>query len=36
MTLRYAHLGPDYKRAAISRLDTYMDTRHEKGLRKTP
>jgi integrase len=27
MTLRYAHLAPDYKRAAISRLDTYMDTR---------
>jgi integrase len=26
MTLRYAHLAPDYKRAAISRLDTYMDT----------
>jgi integrase len=27
MTLRYAHLAPDYKRAAISRLDTSMDTR---------
>jgi integrase len=26
MTMRYAHLAPDYKRAAISRLDTYMDT----------
>jgi integrase len=26
MTLRYAHLAPDYKRAAITRLDTYMDT----------
>jgi integrase len=26
MTLRYAHLAPGYKRAAISRLDTYMDT----------
>jgi integrase len=26
MTLRYAHLAPDYKRAAIARLDTYMDT----------
>ena len=25
MTLRYSHLAPDYKRAAISRLDTYMD-----------
>jgi integrase len=27
MTLRYAHLAPDYKRAAITQLDTYMDTR---------
>ncbi len=26
MTLRYAHLAPDHKRAAINRLDTYMDT----------
>ena len=26
MTLRYAHLAPDYKRAAITHLDTYMDT----------
>jgi integrase len=26
MTLRYAHLAPDYKRAAIARLDTSMDT----------
>jgi site-specific recombinase XerD len=32
MTLRYAHLAPDYKRAAISRLDTYMDTSHKKGV----
>ena len=32
MTLRYAHLAPDYKRAAMSRLDTSMDTRHEKGV----
>jgi integrase len=32
MTLRYAHLAPDYKRAAIERLDTSMDTRHEKGV----
>jgi integrase len=32
MTLRYAHLAPDYKRAAISRLDTSMDTRHEKRV----
>jgi integrase len=32
MTLRYAHLAPDYKRSAINRLDTYMDTRHKKGV----
>jgi integrase len=32
MTLRYAHLASDYKRAAISRLDTYMDTSHKKGV----
>jgi integrase len=32
MTLRYAHLAPDYKRAAIDRLDTYMDTRQKKGV----
>jgi integrase len=32
MTLRYAHLAPDYKRAAISRLDTYMDTRQQQGV----
>jgi integrase len=32
MTLRYAHLAPDYKRAAISRLDTYMDTSKKKGV----
>jgi integrase len=31
MTLRYAHLAPDYKRAAINRLDTYMDTSKKKG-----
>jgi integrase len=31
MTLRYAHLAPDYKRSAIDRLDTYMDTSHKKG-----
>jgi len=30
MTLRYAHLAPDYKRAAMSRLDTSMDTSPEK------
>ncbi len=32
MTLRYTHLAPDYKRAAISRLDTYMDTGHKKRV----
>jgi hypothetical protein len=32
MTLRYAHLAPDYKRAAMSRLDTTMDTRQQKGV----
>jgi integrase len=32
MTLRYAHLAPDYKRSAISRLDTYMDTSHKKRV----
>jgi integrase len=32
MTLRYAHLAPDYKRAAVSRLDAYMDTSHKKGV----
>ena len=32
MTLRYAHLAPDYKRSAISRLDTYMDTSHKKEV----
>lgn len=32
MTLRYAHLAPDYKRGAITRLDTYMDTREKKGV----
>jgi site-specific recombinase XerD len=26
MTLRYAHLAPDFQREAIARLDTYMDT----------
>jgi integrase len=39
MTLRYAHLAPDYKRAAIARLDTSMDTGHEKrvtGYAATP
>jgi integrase len=36
MTLRYAHLAPDYKRAAIDRLDTYMDTRQKKGLQQKP
>ena len=32
MTLRYAHLAPDYKRAAMSRLDTSMDSRPEKRV----
>jgi integrase len=31
MTLRYAHLAPQYQRSAISRLDTYMDTRPKTG-----
>lgn len=35
MTLRYAHLAPDYKRGAITRLDTYMDTRQKKGDTKS-
>jgi hypothetical protein len=26
MTLRYAHLAPDFQRDAINRLDTYMAT----------
>jgi integrase len=26
MTLRYAHLAPDFQRDAITRLDTYMGT----------
>jgi site-specific recombinase XerD len=30
--LRYAHLAPYHKHEAISRLDTYMDTRHKKGV----
>lgn len=30
MTLRYAHLAPDHKRAAVNRLDTYMDTRQKE------
>ena len=32
MTLRCAHLAPDYKRSAINRLDTHMDTRQKKGV----
>src|SRR5687767_15237485 len=32
MTLRYAHLAPHHKHEAIRRLDTYMDTRHKKGV----
>jgi integrase len=30
MVLRYAHLAPVYKRAAMSRPDTSMDTCHKK------
>lgn len=33
MTLRDAHLVPDYKRAAITQLDTYMDTTRIAGTR---
>lgn len=33
MTLRYAHLAPDYKREAICRLDTSMDTTAFTGIR---
>ena len=32
MTLRHAHLAPDHKRAAVNRLDTYMDTRQKEGV----
>jgi site-specific recombinase XerD len=32
MTLRYARLAPHHKHEAISRLDTYMDTSHKKGV----
>jgi site-specific recombinase XerD len=32
MTLRYAHLAPDYRREAIRRLDTFMDTRQEREV----
>lgn len=30
MTLRYVHLAPDHKRAAVHRLDTSMDTRAQE------
>ena len=30
MTLRYAHRAPDHKRAAVQKLDTYMDTKAGK------
>jgi len=37
MTLRYAHLSPDHKRAAVEvlgrRMDTYMDTTGRKKER---
>ena len=32
MTLRYAHLAPDHKKAAINRLDTYMDTKQKERV----
>jgi len=31
MTLRYSHLSADHKASAVHRLDTYMDTRQQKG-----
>ena len=36
MTLRYAHLAPDHKRAAINRLDTYMDTKQKERATASP
>jgi integrase len=30
MTMRYSHLSPDHKRAAITRLDTYMVTENTR------
>jgi integrase len=32
MTLRYAHLAPHHKRAAIQLLDTYMDTKSKEAI----
>jgi site-specific recombinase XerD len=32
MTLRYAHLAPDYRREEIRRLDTFMDTRRKREV----
>jgi integrase len=31
MTLRYAHLAPEHKRAAVQLMDTYMDTKANKA-----
>ena len=31
MTMRYSHLSPDYKRQAIEKMDTYMDTKEEES-----
>jgi len=37
MTLRYSHLAPDHKKAAVRRLmDTYTDTRQKNRLRFSP
>jgi len=30
MTMRYSHLSPDYKRQAIDKMDTYMDTKEKE------
>ena len=31
MTLRYAHLTPEHKRAVVHLLDTYMDTKSKRA-----
>ena len=30
MTMRYSNLSPDYKRHAIDKIDTYMDTKEKE------
>ena len=35
MTLRYAHLAPEHKRAVVQLLDTYMDTKGNKATSRT-